>query len=72
MSQQEWWDAFLTLEKRTEFEMYRGGITAASQVTHSLMGQAPIVGGAYKVRYIEKLLRKTKLFPPVRRRPRRI
>ena len=72
MSQQEWWDAFLTLEKQTEFETYRGGITAASRATHSLMDQARIVGGAYKLRYIEKLLRKTKLFPPVRRRPRRI
>ena len=69
--QQEWWDAYLTPERNAKLATEYKNITEASNGIASLMAEdSTIDGGAYKPRYIEKLLREMRIFPPVRRRER--
>jgi hypothetical protein len=71
VTQQEWWDAYLTPERNAKLATEYKNITEASNGIASLMAEdSTIDGGAYKPRYIEKLLREMRIFPPVRRRER--
>jgi hypothetical protein len=70
VTRQEWWDAFLTPERKKELGAKFKDITTASRAIRSLMEkeEATIDGGAYGCRHIENLLRKARVFPPVPRR----
>jgi hypothetical protein len=68
VTRQEWWDAYLTPQRKNTLPTEYRDITAAGNGIHSLMMKDPAIdGGAYKARHVENLLRKEKVFPPAPR-----
>jgi hypothetical protein len=64
VTQQEWWDTYLTPETKAKLAVEYKNITKASEAINLLMeNDATIKGAAYRPRVIENRLREHNIFP---------